>query len=213
MAHSATFWDRVAAKYFKQPIADEAAYQEKLRRTRTYLNEDSTVFEFGCGTGGTAIAHAPYVSHVLATDISPKMLEIARRQAADEGVRNVVFECADIAEYPSPAKPFDAVLGMSILHLVEDLDAVISKVSAMLAPGGVFVSSTACLGDRMAWFKLIAPIGRALGRFPYVKVMKADDLVASLEANGFEIEERWRPNDGKAHAVFIIARKSGDAPA
>ena len=207
MADNGKFWDRIADKYFKQPIADEEAYQEKLRRTRKHFNSDTTVFEFGCGTGGTAINHAPYVKHVHATDISPRMLEIARAQAAEKNIDNVTFECADIAKFNAPAGAYDAVLGMSILHLVEDCDSAIAKVHQMLKPGGVFVSSTACLGDRMAWFRFIAPIGRAIGKFPFVRVMKEDDLVGSLEAQGFTIEDRWRPNDGKAHAVFVIARK------
>jgi len=209
MAHSAKFWDRIADKYFKQPIADEAAYQEKLQRTRQYFDAYSTVLEFGCGTGGTAINHAPYVKQIHAIDISPRMLEIARAQAAKKNVENVSFECADIANYEAPANAYDAVLGMSILHLVKNHDQIISKVHKMLKPSGVFVSSTACIGDRMAWFKFIAPIGRAIGKFPYVRILKADALVASLEANGFQIEERWRPNKGKAHAVFIVARKLG----
>lgn len=210
MVHSATFWDRVADKYFKQPIADEEAYQEKLRRTRAYLNADSTVFEFGCGTGGTAINHAPYVKHIHAIDVSAKMLKIARDQTAEKSCANLSFDCADIVDYDAPTEADNAVLGMSILHLVKDRDAIIAKVQKMLKPGGVFISSTACLGDRMAWFKLIAPIGRTLGIFPYVRVMTAEELVASLEGNGFQIEERWRPNNGKAHAVFIVARKVGN---
>ena len=50
------------------------------------------VLEFGCGTGSTALAHAPFVRHILATDISEKMLEIARAKAADGSVHNVTFQ-------------------------------------------------------------------------------------------------------------------------
>ena len=63
---SAKFWDRIAARYSKKPVADEAAYQKKLQITRKYLRPDSRVLEFGCGTGSTAIAHAAHVKHVLA---------------------------------------------------------------------------------------------------------------------------------------------------
>jgi len=43
-----------------------------------------------------------------------------------------------------------------------------------------------------------------------VRVINAYDLVASLEENSFQIEERWRPNNGKAHTVIIVARKVGN---
>ncbi len=81
-APSPKFWDRIADKYSKKPVPDEAVYQKKLRITRDYLRPDSEVLEFGCGTGSTAIAHAPFVSRILANDISSRMIEIAERKAA-----------------------------------------------------------------------------------------------------------------------------------
>ncbi|MEM6403851.1 MAG: SAM-dependent methyltransferase, partial [Cyanobacteria bacterium P01_D01_bin.116] len=58
MSNSAKFWDNIAEKYSKDPIADEAAYQKKLQVTQEYFKPDMEVLEFGCGTGGTAIIHA-----------------------------------------------------------------------------------------------------------------------------------------------------------
>ncbi len=64
------FWDKRAAKYAQHPVADQAAYEKKLEITRTHFRPDSEVLETGCGTGSTALAHAPYVKHILATDFS-----------------------------------------------------------------------------------------------------------------------------------------------
>src|SRR5215217_1657238 len=58
------FWDNLAERYARQPIADEAAYQTKLDITRSYLHPDMAVLEFGCGTGSTALQHAPHVRHI-----------------------------------------------------------------------------------------------------------------------------------------------------
>ena len=73
MDQSAKFWYKIAERYSKQPIADEAAYQKKLQVTREYFRPDMEVLEFGCGTGSTAIFHAPYVKHIQAIDILSKM--------------------------------------------------------------------------------------------------------------------------------------------
>ena len=102
---------------------------------------------------------------------------------------------------------YDAVMGHSILHLLADRDAVIAKVMRMLKPGGVFVSSTACLGDSgvMKALQFIAPIGRALGVLPMLDVMSKAELVKSLTDAGFTIAHEWQPGKGKA--VFIVARK------
>lgn len=199
------FWDRIAEKYARQPIADEEAYQRKLEITRRYLQPDTKVLEFGCGTGSTALLHAPHVKHIDALDISKGMLDIARRKAAAAGVSNVTFTQADINDFDAPPTSFDVILGLSILHLLADRDAAIAKAHALLKPGGAFVTSTACLGDTMGYFKLIAPLGRVVGLLPLVRVFKQKDLIASLTAAGFVIEEEWRPD--KSLAVFVVARK------
>lgn len=106
-----------------------------------------------------------------------------------------------------PDQSVDAVLGLSILHLLENKEAVIAKVHKMLKPGGFFVTSTACLGDTMKYIKVIAPIGRFLGLMPLVKVFTTKDLRDNLIEAGFGIEYQWQPRKDKA--VFIVATKAG----
>jgi ubiquinone/menaquinone biosynthesis C-methylase UbiE len=207
MAYSSRFWDRIADRYARQPVADADAYQKKLEVTRGHLQPDMEMLEFGCGTGSTAIIHAPYVRHVRATDISEKMLAIARAKADAAGIANITFECAGIDDLQAADGSCDVVLGMSILHLLEDRDSTIAKVYRMLRPGGIFVSSTTCLGEKMAFIKYIAPIGKAIGLMPLVKVFNVPDLVASLTNCGFAIDYQWQPGKGKA--AFIVAKKSG----
>lgn len=207
MQPDSRFYDRIAERYAKKPIADEAAYQQKLRITRQYLRSDMTVLEFGCGTGSTAIAQAPFAKHILAIDFSAAMIDIARRKAAAADVKNVTFEQADIDDFQAPDQSFDAVMGHSVLHLLDDRDATIAKVHRLLKPGGVFVSSTTCVGDTLKIFKLIGPIGRRLGLLPLLRVFTTKDLTDSLTAAGFDIDHQWQPARGKA--VFIVARKAG----
>lgn len=205
MHQSARFWDKVAKRYSRKPISDEVAYQKKLQVTREYLRPDMEVLEFGCGTGSTAIAHASYVKHILATDISPKMIEIAKDKADADDVENVSFKVATIEALDASDSSFDAVLGLSILHLLEDREAAIAKVHKLLRPGGVFVSNTVCLGDKMKWFRFIGPIGRVLGLMPLVRIFTRNELQESLIRAGFEIEYVWQPDEG--HVVFIVARR------
>lgn len=203
------FWDKLADRYARQPIADEAAYQRKLQITREHLRPDMDVLEFGCGTGGTAIRHAPHVRHIKAIDFSEAMLGIARGKAAAAGVDNVDFERADITSFAAPDASFDVILGMSILHLLADKDAVIAKVFGLLKPGGVFISSTTCLGDTMGFFKAVAPLGKAVGLLPQLNVFTTEELGRSLTEAGFTIEQQWQPGKGKA--VFIVARTGSAA--
>ncbi|MBD3851379.1 MAG: class I SAM-dependent methyltransferase [Acidobacteria bacterium] len=206
MNPSAKFWDRIANRYSKQPVADEESYQEKLRVTRTYFRPDMEVLEFGCGTGSTAINHSPCVGHIHAIDISSKMIEIAQGKADEGNVSNVTFEQSTIEGVSVPDQSLDAVLGLSILHLLENKEGAIEKVHRMLKPGGVFVTSTTCLGDSLKFFKLIAPVGKFLGLMPLVRVFTTGELVASLTDAGFEIDHQWQP--GKGEAMFIVAKKA-----
>ena len=207
MDQSAKFWDKIAERYSKKPVADEAAYQKKLKITREYFRPDMEVLEFGCGTGSTAIAHAPFVKHIQAIDISSKMIEIARVKSETEKIKNVTFARSAMDEFRSADETLDAVLGLSILHLLENKEEVIAKVYRMLKPGGIFVTSTACLGDTMKFFKFIAPIGRFFGLIPLVKVFTRKELEHSLTHAGFKLDYQWQPGKGKA--VFIVAKKAG----
>ena len=205
MNRSAKFWDKVADRYAKSPVKDEAAYEHKLEVTRRYFRPDMRVLEFGCGTGSTAILHAPHVNHIHAIDISSRMLEIARQKAEAEGIQNLTFAHATIDAVVAEPETYDAVMGLSILHLLEDKEAAIAKVHHMLKPGGVFVTSTVCLGDTMKFVKLIGPVGRFLGLMPLVKVFTTDELETSLTNAGFDIDYRWQP--AKSKAAFIVAKK------
>lgn len=207
MAQATQFWDKIAAKYAQQPIADEAAYQKKLAVTRDYFRPDMDVLEIGCGTGSTAILHAPYVKHIRAIDFSANMIAIAQGKAEAEQIHNVTFEQAVIEDLDIPDQSLDGVLGLSILHLLQDKEAAIARVYQMLKPGGIFVTSTICMGDTMGWFNLIAPIGRLLGFFPFVAIFTAQALADSLTNAGFELDYQWQPSQNKA--LFIVAKRPG----
>jgi len=205
MDRETAFWNKLADKYSQRQISDEAAYQKKLDATREYFKPDMEVLEIGCGTGSTAIAHAPFVKHIRATDLSPRMIEIAKDKAKGAGIDNVTFEALSVDALDVPAAGFDAIMAHNLLHLLDDRQRAIADIHTMLKPGGVFVSSTACIGDMMLPLRLIIPVGRFLRLFPLVKVFTATELKASLDNAGFEIDYEWQPK--KYAAAFIICRK------
>ncbi len=205
MDKSAKFWDRIAERYSKQPVVDEASYQKKLQITQEYLKPHMEVLELGCGTGSTAILHSPYVKHIRAIDISTKMIEIAQHKADDKKIDNITFETLAIDNLNVQKQTIDVVLCLSILHLIENKEEKIVNIYEMLKPGGVFISSTVCLGDTMRWLKLITPIGKTLGLMPLVKFFTKNQLRDCIVDAGFSIDHFWHP--GKDKAVFIVAKK------
>jgi len=205
MEVSSRFWDKIAVKYSKQSIGDEESYQKKLEESQSYFRPDMELLEFGCGTGSTAIIHAPHVKHIRAIDISPKMIEIARSKAAADNVSNTEFEVRTIEDLDAPDESFNAILGLSIMHLVQDKEAVLNKVLRLLKPNGVFISSTVCMGDMSSIFRYVIPLMQYFGLAPFVAYFTRDELLQSIETTGFEIDYDWRPR--KRAAVFIVAKK------
>lgn len=206
MSQPSKFWDRHAKGYAKRPVSDQASYETKLKVTQDYLSPEMEVLEFGCGTGTTSLIHAPFVKHIRATDISEKMLQIARDKAASEGIDNVQFEQASVESFEAPEDSFNVVMMHSVLHLLEDKDVAIAKAHRLLKPGGLFVSSTVCLGGTLPWLRPILPVGRFFGLLPLVTFLHAEALVKDIESAGFRIEHEWRP--GPRKALFLIARKA-----
>jgi len=207
MVDSARFWDRMAKRYSKIPIADEATYEKKLQVTRDYFSPDMEVFEFGCGTGSTAILHAPHVKHIQAIDISSNMIEIAQSKADTENISNITFQCSSMHEFNASDHSFDAVLGLNVVHLLQDMDEVFVRAHKMLKPDGVFVISIPCVGVMIPLFKIIAPLGRFLGLLPMIRDLSVDELESSLKRAAFDIDYRWEPDSKKS--AFIVAKKPG----
>ncbi|MGR3343052.1 MAG: class I SAM-dependent methyltransferase [Paracoccaceae bacterium] len=207
MKQQGKVWDRFAKRYARSPVADEDAYQKKLQVTREYLRPDMEVLEFGCGTGSTAVIHAPYVKHIQAIDISPKMLALAQGKVDAKIINNITFAQSGIEAFSVADRSFDVVMGHSILHLVADKEKVIAKVHDLLKPGGIFVSSTVCMGGAHIILRFVMPIGGFLGLLPLLKFFSVKELADSIIDAGFEIEHQWQP--GKDKAVFIVAKKAG----
>ncbi len=207
MAESDKFWDKTAQRYAKSPVSDEVTYQKKLAETQSFLTPDMRLLEFGCGTGTTAVHHAPHVEHIDAVDISENMLEIGRGKASEAGVENITFTRGTLDEFNADTASLDAVLGLNVIHLIRDRQAVISEVARILKPGGIFVSSTVCLGHSyLRFIKLLVPLGKLLGLMPDLFILTEAELVSEITNAGFEIERQW--HHGKhGIAVFIIARK------
>ena len=82
MPDSKNCWGRLAERYSKRPVPNEEAYRKKLKITQGHLSSVMDIMEFGCGTDTAPLIHAPFVRHVHAIDISEKMIEIAKGEAA-----------------------------------------------------------------------------------------------------------------------------------
>ncbi len=200
----ARFWDRIARRYARKAVPDQAAYETKLSKTDSYLQPDDRVLEIGCGTGTTALHHASGAGQILATDISATMIDIAREKAQSAGVENVRFEVSSIDDLDASPGQYDVILAHSVLHLIADVPHTLRQLRRMLKPGGLLISNTQCIGDSAAWLSWVAPLGRKLGLLPRVNVFREPEFLQWIGDAGFDIEEIWQPKPKASY--YIVAR-------
>ncbi|MBJ7446477.1 MAG: methyltransferase domain-containing protein [Brevundimonas sp.] len=208
-AIDAQFWDRISRKYARDAIADQAGYERSLERTRALLGPDDHVLELGCGTGSTALRLAGDVHRYLATDLSAGMIEIAREKYAAGPVPSLTFQVGTAEASVLEVGRYNAVLGFNYLHMVRDVPTTLARIHALLAPGGLFISKTPCLGDMNPLLShVLLPVMRAIGKAPYVSVFKQADLCERVVSSGFELlANEDHATRGGMRRPFIVARK------
>ncbi len=202
---SSEFWDRMASGYSKQPIADAGTYARKLAATQALMRPDMAVLEFGCGTGSTALEHAPHVAHIVATDVSAAMIAIGREKAEHAGLGNVSFRQSGVEDFEAPDDSYDMVLALNLIHLLPDRATALARIHRLLKPGGIFISSTVCLADRMWFLRPVIPVLQWLGKAPYVSFLHAGDVLEEMAEAGFEEQEHW--THGRVNSLFLVAGK------
>ena len=102
------------------------------------LRAGDTVVDLGCGTGVNLPVLARAVGQsgrVIGVDLSPGMLERARRRAARHDLAQVALVQADVRGFDLPAGTA-AVLATASLEMVPEHDAVVRALAAQLARSG-----------------------------------------------------------------------------
>ena len=100
---------------------------------------DDVVLDVATGPGHVALALAPLVASVVATDLAAGMVDKARERAAESGVLNLECRVADAERLPFDNQSFDLVTCRIAPHHFIDIDAAIGEAARVLRPGGRFV--------------------------------------------------------------------------
>ena len=95
-----------------------------------------SVLEIGCGKGEFSRRLAETSERVLALDLSPEMVRIARELSAP--LPHIDFQMADVMTYDLPPEGFDCIASIATLHHLP-LREILLKMKAALKPGGVLL--------------------------------------------------------------------------
>jgi ABC-2 type transport system ATP-binding protein len=93
--------------------------------------------EFGCGTGYFTRVVASNARHIVATDLSDEMLEVARAHLRE--FKNVTIQKADCADTSFAAESVDSVFMFNLIHVVDDPSQCLREAHRILRDGGLLI--------------------------------------------------------------------------
>ena len=154
-------WDGVAIgwqkwwKTFEKDAQNLSNHLVELAK----INSSSKVLDIATGIGEPAITAAKKVGsgdgHVLATDISPQMLSIARQRAISLGLQDMIeFKEGDAETISLPASAFDAVLCRWGLMFLPDLRDGLSNIYRSLVNGGHLAAAVWASPDKVPFLSV-----------------------------------------------------------
>ena len=123
-----SFWDFSAPFYDLAQKANGRAFGDMLKALTTLVPDGATVLEVAAGTGEISLALTKKASEILCTDISTKMLAVARKKALKQSVRNIVFDNINIFDTGKPDGAFDVVIASQVLHLIDNPETAAAEL-------------------------------------------------------------------------------------
>ena len=198
-----------------------------------------TVLDLGSGGGIDVLLSARRVGptgKVYGLDMTPEMLELARRNQAEAGVDNAEFLLGTIEEIPLPDASVDVVISNCVINLAADKDVVLRDAFRVLRPGGLFAVSDVVLLRPLSaevtslmglWTGCVAgalEVGEYASKLTAAGFVGVDieptlihdrDTVERLAASltlpdGFDLEAAIEESAGAVANAFIRARRPAE---
>jgi ubiquinone/menaquinone biosynthesis C-methylase UbiE len=148
---------------------------------------DWQVLDVATGAGHTALAMAPHVAHVIATDLTPEMLAETTRLAAERGLTNVETRTADAEALPFADATFDLVTCRLAFHHFTRPERAVHEIARVLKPAGtlgfadnIAVEDAEGAAAYNAYEKLRDP--------SHHEVLPLSRLIALFETHGLHVE-------------------------
>lgn len=149
------------------------------------LREGETVLDLGSGTGLDCFIAANKVGKngkVIGVDMTPEMIEKARKNARKGNYRNVEFRLAEIEKLPLTDNSVNVVISNCVINLSPDKKRVFKETFRVLKPGGrLMISDIVLLKELPDSIKtsIDAYVGCLSG------AMMKDDYIGAIKSAGF----------------------------
>jgi SAM-dependent methyltransferase len=163
--------------------AGKARWKRRVDLLSSVLRKDHHILELGCGTGYFTRELAKLNIHITAIDISPDLIEEARKEVT---YGRVDFQIQNAYQMTYENDLFDAVVGSSVLHHLE-IEKAVYEIYRVLKPGGqIAFTEPNMLNPQIALQKNISWLKRRMGDSPDETAFFRWKLKKQLQMAGFE---------------------------
>jgi len=142
-----TFWNSFAKKYdgfinnnvskTYRTILDHLAHDTKMTKN---------LLEIATGTGIIALKLSDQISEIIAIDIAPEMIRIAKEKCIQKSVSNIDFRIGDSCNLEFQDKTFDTIIASNVLHLLFEPNLALQEMKRVLKDDGQIIIPTYCHG-------------------------------------------------------------------
>lgn len=185
------YWSRFARSFEadQEYIAGKGNVQALVRK----LHEEhdlKEVIELGCGTGRFTKEIAGNAKHIVATDLSDEMLEVARIRLSR--FPNVTVQKADCCRTSFRSAIFDTVFMVNLIHVIENPSDALRESYRILRNGGkLLIASGTNYGAKESDIRRrVTRYLKVWGMPPssYQTSLSPDELASLVESAGFEVD-------------------------
>jgi arsenite methyltransferase len=201
------------------------------------LKEGEVVLDLGSGGGIDVLLSAKRVGptgKAYGLDMTDEMLELARRNAAEAGAKNVEFLKGDIESIPLPDASVDVIISNCVINLSADKGQVLREAYRVLKPGGRFAVSdvvvrgevpaevrrsmelwVGCVAGALEEREVEALLREAGFEDPSLeptRIYEPEDARSFLEEGGLDVDAFAAAIEGRFMSAFVRARKPERAP-
>jgi SAM-dependent methyltransferase len=177
------------------------------------VGDGTRVLDVGCGTGLALVLARERGAKVAGIDVTPGLLEIARRRLPGSDLRE-----ADMEYLPFPDGAFDVVLGVNSFQFAGDPLRAFAEAARVTRPGGLVAASLFAAPERSQStvvhhaMSALSPPGKESEHAPFV-LSAPGNLEGAMEAAGLALRDagevgaswRYETMDDALHGLLCSA--------
>lgn len=146
MGHNAQILDQFTRQAQGFALAKTTRNEDVLERIvqAAQCGPEDVSLDVACGPGVVVCAFARVASHATGIDLTPAMLELARKSQAEQNLTNVTWDMGDVTLLPYPDGAFDVVTCRYAFHHFQQPLTVLKEMARVCRPGGRVVVADCC---------------------------------------------------------------------